>query len=454
MNNEIRKRIEECKPQILEDLATLVTIPSVWDTAHQQPFAPFGENIRKAMDAFLKIGQREGFEIHDDKGYACHIEYTKGEEYIGILGHLDVVSAGNPDLWHSYPFQLTQKGDMLYGRGVNDDKGPLLAAFYALKIVKDMQIPLKYGIRVIAGGAEETTWECMEHYFQSHRQPIMGFSPDGNFPIVNGEKGILQYRKKYPAQLKKKRNIILDIWCKDERGFVCEEVTLVLEETDPLELQRYLSDQAVLRLDEGKAFITYQGTRSLSRNPQRGDNALWHLANDFENFPFAQMGMNQLLCDLHSHYTDFYGKKLGVYQKDLEMGETSLCAMSITYTEDTFYLNADYRYPKSIKIEEMMGKMGEVEVLKNRKPLYVPTDSPLIRSLQQAYEEVIGEKAETLTKGGASYARVLEQGVAFGATFEGEMPNPHMPNETMPFSSLLKACEIYVHALIQLAGAK
>lgn len=453
--NDISRRVQEYEAELLKDLASLVAIPSVRESFGQ---APFGSPIRKAFHTFLKIGKRQGFKTQDFSGYACHIEYGQAEDYVGVLGHLDVVSAGDTVLWETPPFQLTRKGDMLFGRGVNDDKGPLLAALYALRIVKDMQIPLKYSIRIIAGGAEETTWECMAHYFRHNPQPIMGFSPDGNFPIVNGEKGILQYQVSFPNEPRSRQNLVTSITCEKESNFVCDEVTLMLNQVNTIELKNYLSQEAQLKINGTQAAITYRGHRSLSRNPQRGENALWQLAKDLNGFPFAQSGMNQLLCYLSKYYTDdFYGKKLGIEEEDKEMGHTTICPMSVTQSQGWFHLNVDYRYHKSVSIEAVMEQLkGQVDarvtILKQQDPLYVPTHSELIVSLQRAYRTVMQENAVALTKGGASYARVLDKGVAFGATFEGEQPNPHMPNEKMPLTSILRACEIYVHALINLAG--
>src|SRR5699024_8737702 len=138
------------------------------------------------------IAERDEFEHADFDGYALHIEYGSGEEIVGVLGHLDIVPEGEKQAWLFDPFLLTNHDGHLYGRGVNDDKAPTLAAYYALKILRDLGFEFTRKVRIILGGAEETTWECMDHYFKHSEQPDMAFSPDGDFPIVNGEKGVLQ----------------------------------------------------------------------------------------------------------------------------------------------------------------------------------------------------------------------------------------------------------------------
>ena len=154
------KKVQEYREEYLEDLARLVRIRSVREEETARPGAPLGSGIREAFDCFMEIGKRCGFSVRDFDGYACHLELGECEEYVGVLGHLDVVGILHPEQWKTSPFVLHQTPEgILYARGVSDDKGPLLAGLYAARILKEMKIPLKRSIRVIAGGAEETTGE-------------------------------------------------------------------------------------------------------------------------------------------------------------------------------------------------------------------------------------------------------------------------------------------------------
>ena len=144
------------------------------------------------------------------------------------------------------------------------------------------------------------------------------------------------------------------------------------------------------------------------------------------------------------------------------MGCGSVCPMSLSTRNGMFELCVDVRYVKSTNEQVLLQTLRQLaldygcdlEILRHKRLLYVEEDSILFKSLKTAYERVTGECAEVFTKGGASYARVLNHGVAFGATFPNEDPHPHMPNECMPVASLLKACEIYYEALIELACTK
>ncbi len=53
--------------------------------------------------------------------YCGYAEMGEGDEIVGIAGHLDIVPVGGD--WSYNPFELTRKGDYVYGRGTTDDKG-------------------------------------------------------------------------------------------------------------------------------------------------------------------------------------------------------------------------------------------------------------------------------------------------------------------------------------------
>ena len=386
--------------ELLQDLKQLVEIPSVRDERTAGISAPFGKEIRNAMDVFLQIAQREGFSVHDFDGYAVDAQLGEGDDYIGVLAHLDVVEAGERSHWHGDPFQMREIDGMLYGRGVNDDKGPLLAALYAMARIRQEGRTLYHPIRLIAGGAEETTWECMEHYFKHNPQPICGFSPDGNFPIVNGEKGILQVRFLLNADSD------ISLHCKERLHIVCDDLQVIVPKGSDVS---FVERTNLIEVMQDGIKITYRGVRALSRNPQRGDNAIFKFVKDF-----------------HGHLDQ---------------------ASSLYPSTDEQSLLHTLR-----KTAQHYG--CELEVLRHKRLLYVAEDSTLIQSLKTAYHRVMKEDAAVFTKGGASYARVLDHGVAFGATFPDEDPRPHMPNECMPVKSLLKASDIYYEALVELACTK
>ena len=209
--------------------------------------------------------------------------------------------------------------------------------------------------------------------------------------------------------------------------------------------------------------ITYRGVRALSRNPQRGDNAIFKFVKDFHGHLDQASSLYPMVNMIYENFLDdFYGKKSGLYHEDAAMGCGSVCLMSLNTQDGQLELCVDVRYVRSTDEQSLLHTLRktaqhygcELEVLRHKRLLYVAEDSTLIQSLKTAYHRVMKEDAAVFTKGGASYARVLDHGVAFGATFPDEDPRPHMPNECMPVKSLLKASDIYYEALVELACTK
>ncbi len=457
--DKITALIKHYEKDMLADLSKLIAVPSIRDLDTKREGAPFGENIDKVFKEFAMIAQKLGFKVRNFDGYAIDASINESDDYIGILAHLDVVEAGDLQKWTSDPFEMILEEGLLKGRGVSDDKGPLIIALYAMKIIKDLNIPLKHNIRLIAGGSEETTWECVEHYFKHNSQPLMGFSPDGNFPIVNGEKGIWQFHFTFENTLNKGENVLMALDSSHGINYIADKITLKIKNGD-LDLFKKTSQNASSIIKNNDLIeIVYEGKTALSRNPQRAVNPLFKMANDLHKITFGNKGFNDLLNFIYEELLDdFYGEKCGVYYEDEQMGKTSLCPMCILIKEDEMALMMDYRYVKNTdlaKVKECFKAKAlkyhaRLENDKEKRLLYVSEDSALIKILKKAYREVMHEEALTFTKGGASYARAMDNGVAFGATFENEETNVHMPNEHIKLASLLKAQEIYVHALIDM----
>lgn len=153
--------IDEHWEEFLEFLQTVMKVPSV--KGEPEDHAPFGKAPREALDVVLKKGKEIGFKtkvIDDVIGYVQWGE--NDEDYIGIIGHLDVVPAGSG--WDFPPFDLSEKDGRFYGRGILDNKGPIISCFYALILLKQMGAVPKKTIRIIFGTDEESGMSDIDHY--------------------------------------------------------------------------------------------------------------------------------------------------------------------------------------------------------------------------------------------------------------------------------------------------
>ena len=183
MEEEIIKKIDMLSLRMIEDIKTIVKMPSVEGTFQQG--APFGKDIALTLDKVLEIAQSLGFETKNLDHYIGYAQYGKGEDYIGIIGHLDVVPTGLG--WKHPPFSAYEEDGYIYSRGILDNKGPIMTCLYALYAIKELNIKLHKPVRIIFGCDEETGFKDLEYYLKHEKPPVMGWTPDCKYPVVFAE---------------------------------------------------------------------------------------------------------------------------------------------------------------------------------------------------------------------------------------------------------------------------
>ncbi|WP_432665552.1 Sapep family Mn(2+)-dependent dipeptidase [Wukongibacter baidiensis] len=460
MNREIIvQKLQDYKEDIKKDLAQLVEINSERDLTTKRSNAPFGIGIRKCFDKMIEFAEREGFEVKDFDGYAIHIDYGDGPETLAILGHVDTVGIYNIEKWHSDPFSLLEHNGFWYGRGVNDNKGPILGCLYLLKILKELNVKPSKRIRLIIGGAEETTWECMEHYFKYNEMPIYGFSPDGDFPIVNCEKGISYY--KYCGKRAPTNDGIINInTIKSNKDIirVCSRAEIYITTKSPEKLVKLLpiNENRKAYIEKNRLQIIYEGVSAVGRNPHKGQNALFTFVKEFEGISGLDSRSRDLIEFLSFYFVDsIYGEKLGIHHEDKETGGTTSNLSYVILDDRGYTVSFDYRYPNGVDYGKIVKKLQCIAnekklvlvTIKEMPLLYVSPESELVRALKKAYKSIIGEETRLFSKGAASYARALKQGVAFGPTFSTDKANSHKANECLNIENFMKALLIYAEAI-------
>lgn len=448
---EIEERID-----FLNDLKTLVAIPSWQDSSTKTQFAPFGIGVQQCFEAFITIANNAGFKCRNVDGYALELEWGEGIETLGILCHLDTVGLGNLDAWNTPPLELTKKGDFVFGRGVNDDKGPSLAVLYVLRDLKNAGFRPNKKIKFILGGAEETTWEGMKYYLNNNPEPDLGFSADGNFPIVNCEKGIAYFSLEGSCSPSFGNGLnIVSINADGDKSKICSRCKITVS-GENLKLLEKLENYSEFVTHNNVAEITYIGKEQLSRNPHKGVNAICKMAEDF-----VKLGDNELITLLSSYFVNNEkANSMGLYYCDEITGNTTSNISSLVYNGNKVQLAFDYRYPYGVDFEQSVKHLAtlfhgyKLEILQHRPIHYVKEDSYLIKTLSEAYKMAMVEYPELCSKAAASYARVMENCVAYGPTFCDEVPNCHMPNEKINLKNLEKAMEVYKHAIMLLTKEK
>lgn len=411
----------------IADLKELVAINSERSDAKEN--MPFGEGNYLAINKFCEIAKRMGFNPINHQNYIAEFSVGEGEE-IGIIGHLDVVPAG--DNWNTPPFSLSEKDGVYYGRGVSDDKGPTLLALYALKDVVDSGIKFNKKITFFVGTNEESGWADIDYYVKNVRSfPEYGFSPDGDFPLSYAEKGI--YPSEFTIPAFKKFGFIKGGTALNQ---VCDYATVKpFFCPDKTELEKFGL------VFDGENIISH-GVAAHGSTPKLGKNAikpiLEYMLSKGENV------LNALDC--------LFNDREGIFNMVSEQGEVTL-SPNLAGEQDgkqAFVCDVRVPYPFTKQdIEQKYQKFGfYYRVIEERHPpMCVNKDGWFVQALLSAYNSVTGEKAEPISMGGSTYARAFKLGCAFGAQFPNTDSVAHKPNEYVPKSDFINAYKIYKKAI-------
>jgi succinyl-diaminopimelate desuccinylase len=451
--NEATKR----KNELFKDLQAWIQIPSVYEDDPDKKNYPMGKANRAALDYYLELGANSGFETKKIDNLAGHIEYTQGEEIVGIIGHSDVVPVG--DGWYDDPFSGNIKDGFMYGRGTQDDKGPMMAAFYALKIIKELDLPLTKTVRLINGTDEESGLVSSDAYFAAEAMPVTGFSPDASFPVIFGEKGILTYE----ITTEDEPDSLLLSFASGTRANVVPDTasaTITSKNKNLIEkYDKYLADNqytgGITAQPNNTYELTIEGASAHGSTPDAGVNASFLLMSFLKT-----LKLNSTFVELFTTYflNDTTGSKLAIAANG-EMGPLTSNIGIVNYEARRGTVVMNIRYPHEWDIVAAADVMGEafkpfgarLTEISHKGPLYVPTDDPLVQTLERVYRKQTGSDEPLLTIGGGTYARSMDKAVAFGMLFQATEDRMHQKNERIPLEDLLKATAIYAEAIYELA---
>lgn len=460
---ETSQKYEEA---LLKDLAEIMRIPSVLDEKTQTPQTPFGIETVRALSKMEEFARRDGFLFGRFENRVTWIEYgpADAEETVGILVHIDVVPAGKG--WNTPPFQATIIADKLYGRGAADMKSDVMTAYYALKYLKDQKTLLKRKIRLIIGTDEENNWRDLPSYFAKFGEPTMGFSPDGAFPVINGEKAFQTIQLRFPSE-SRGPFILLRFIAGEQSNVVPGEARARIKVTDNeqviADFNNYLMQYPFLRgqtqLEKDYLRLILYGRQAHGAYPQDGENAGTYLAHFLNQYAFED-DAKAFLTYLDQLHLDILAKSLDLNFIDSEMGALTLNIgiMRFNYNgQGQIFLG--FRYPQGVTLaqvkKQVQSHLGELHAVISVKaggmePHLVPLSDPLVHVLSLAYATEVGMYAPPKTSSGASYAHLLKRGVAFGGQFPDLPVTSHQANEYVPVANLTKTMAIFIRALLSL----
>lgn len=459
--------VDLIKNDLVRITQDLVRIKSVQD--NPIPGGPFGKGVKDCLEKTLEICSSMGFRTRNVDGYAGYAEWGEGDELIGILVHLDVVPEGSD--WSYPPFSGEIVDGKIYGRGTSDNKAPTVSVIHALNILKNSGIKFNKRVRIIFGCNEESGWECIEHYIKKEEIPGYGFTPDGLFPIINSEKGIMKVELSSTFNENNKEDLFKIIrlnggtasnmvpdYCECKCEYKPELKDVIYSVIEKNKQNKDLNIQMDDR--SNRLIIKSKGIAVASSVPEEGKNAIIHLFYI----------LNEMTAGISSSQIEFIryiiknigeevnGENIGIKMQDDVSGPLTLNLGIADFDQNNGKIILDIRYPVKRTENEIFQLLKNniqstkitIEKGKGKKPLFVPDNHFLVGILGKVYEEQTGNKAELISIGGGTYARAFDNFVAFGALFPGREMLAHRKDEYIFIEDLIKMTKIYTFAMKEL----
>lgn len=421
----IRQYLEAHREEMISFLAELVAVRSVQNEPNGE--YPFGKKPAKALQIMLRKCEELGFNVENVENYVGSADYDSTEPALGILTHLDVVPEGTG--WDSDPYVLKRSEGRLIGRGTCDDKGAAVSSLFALKAVSELAKPLKRGVRLIFGTDEENGSSDLAYYRTKRKLPPMVFTPDGEYPVINAEKGMIRVYFSTPF---------------DNMSITSGKIINAVPERCIAGYERHI-------------VFWCNGKSAHASTPEKGENAITKFLEEY-NREFK----SPLLCGLARLFphgeTD--GKSCGLGFEDEVSGKMT-CVLSMLNTENGRLKGGiDIRFPLDRTLKEISGiicksleNIGfEIDSCEGTEPHVTDEKSEFVQALLRAYERVTGDKGHCIAIGGGTYVHEIDGGVAFGAEFPEEDGHMHGANEFITEENLIKNAEIMAEAIIEICG--
>lgn len=463
MREQIEAYFSGKEKLLVEAVSRLVSIDSV--EGEPAPGAPFGPGPAAALKEALAIAEEWGLTAENHEGYVGTADLNGGEDALHILGHLDVVSPGEG--WTvTQPYAPKLVDGLLYGRGADDDKGPIIASLLAMKAVKDLGVPLKRNCKVIMGTNEESGSGDIAWYFARHPYAPATFSPDAGFPVINTEKGGFRptFARNWPAQEALPRvswlhggirgNILPGDASAGVEGLTMHDIQPVARD-----ITAHTGIKFSFAHEDGVTVIRARGEASHAAWPEGGNNAITGLVALLCALPLAEGGCRDALGGLNAllPHGDCKGRALGIAQEESVAGPLTVAFSLLEVTETGLKGYFDSRVPLCATEENCLNvaraafeARGFAFEGKQGAPHHVPADSPFIKTLLRRYEEYTGLEGECLSTGGGTYVHDIPGGVAFGCSLPGFDTHLHGPDERVQVSDLMLSAKLFAHIIIDL----
>lgn len=492
----IAERVDANREQLLADTTRLIQFRTVSGGSEQEE-AEYRREIPACLEWLKGVSQRMGFEFRTIEGVAGEISWKHPDPdapVVGVAAHIDVVTVRGE--WTHPPFSGAIADGHLWGRGTQDDKGPLMQSLYGMLAMKEAGIQPPCTINLIIGTKEETgDWSDMEIYLRNAPAPVAAFTPDADFPIINGEKGMIsvvisaewpeagidaETGMEFVSLVGGERENIVPSGCEIAIRFPRAHRTDVMKElvrtTTEFVVENAGSNitlqpnkEREIAADRHESVISFVGKSAHASTPEKGHNAIVdavQFLKDIETFPEA---VRRFCAFLHFAGAQTDGEPLGLKREHDFIGATTVClaladirangGRALLNIRPTMGLTAAETLEKCREAADAFGKAAGISVKTShrgemRDAIFLdpsePRVAPFIAALREGFEIVTGEPGDLRAIGGTTYAKAIPNCCAFGSVLD-EPELAHQTDERMPVESIVRNAKIYGTSLGLLA---
>ncbi len=487
--------VEQCGLQQVIDLTTrLVAFPTV--SAQQ---SPVDDPAFLQMAAFLKRYASETslrFRVFGAND-AWQLELGEGKPWLAFVMHGDVVPVGAgsaaiaasgvvPEGWRYPPFQAKREAGRLYGRGTEDDKGPIAAVLVAMRSLAALGwTPRRGKLIAVIGTAEESNWEGMKRYASQQPRAEHTISIDANFPVVVAESGFVAWRLQLPlesdaqpvprdclaASEVQAGKFLTQVPARAVLRFATGDAAAAVQLSKKLEATIVPAQRQAwgveIRHSGPQVELIARGKAVHSSVAEQGTNALWALARAAQGLRLCPGGVADVLRLVAERFDgDLWGQRLGLGYRHELMGRLLVVPTVLKTEEGHVRLQVNMRRPAGQSSERFGRELdGALARLRKRfprlverralryvgEPALVQNDGPLVPTLLDIYRELTGDhRSAPKSIRGGTYARLFPGGVSFGPALPGHEYRGHAPDEYISDHALKVMMRAVLQAVVRL----
>ena len=456
--NQVRSWLEEHREEFVRDMMDFFRIKSVSEP--QEGEFPFGPGCKKMLDLALERSASYGLDPVNHENYCgSALLYGESREEIGVFAHVDVVEEGEG--WQTPPYEPVIKDGWIYARGSSDNKGPAVAALYALRYLKEQKVPLKHTIRLYYGCSEEHGMEDILYYREHYPLPAFSFVPDASFAVCYAEKGILE------GQFSRKLQGNLLSFCAGHAPNAVPGTAEALLRGDCRKAETYFKDKPDFHVENlGEQIrIQAEGKTAHAAFPDGADSAAVKLAKELCESGLLDQESQECLGFVWKAFESFDGSGMGIAYREELSGPLTLVGGTVRTQDGKLEQTINIRYPAGVdqnwmiqSIQNTAASFGwQQDTMHNNESYQIDPSDPKIQRMIEICSQVWGRKFEPYAMGGGTYARKLKNAVAYGpGILDQKKPGwpdhgkGHQPDECVCIENMMKAAEIYARALMDL----